>query len=175
MCKWAKVSIPLWKATLSEWCFCLVETFAAVWNQGNICQNCDKSSLYLNVVNCVGGFHNISRRVRVAQSVERLGYGLDNQGSIFPLCHHIQTGSGTHPAPSPFGMGGGFPLEVKWQGHEADQSPPSSAKVKNALSYTSTPQYVFMAWCLVNHRQNFFYLYMSMDFILHSHQWSIYN
>jgi len=24
----------------------------------------------------------------------------------------------------------------------------------NAWSYTSTPQYVFMAWCLVKHRDN---------------------
>jgi hypothetical protein len=30
-----------------------------------------------------------------------------------------------------------------------------AAKVKNAWSYTSTPQYVFMAWCLVKHRDNF--------------------
>jgi hypothetical protein len=26
---------------------------------------------------------------------------------------------------------------------------------KNAWSYTSTPQYAFMAWCLVKHRDNF--------------------
>jgi hypothetical protein len=26
---------------------------------------------------------------------------------------------------------------------------------KNAWSYTSTPQYIFMAWCLVKHRDNF--------------------
>jgi hypothetical protein len=38
---------------------------------------------------------------------------------------------------------------------------PSSTKVKNAWSYTSTPQYVFMAWCLVKHRDNFtFHLYL---------------
>jgi hypothetical protein len=31
--------------------------------------------------------------------------------------------------------------------------------VKNAWSYTFTPQYVFIAWCLVKHRDNFtFYL-----------------
>jgi len=28
---------------------------------------------------------------------------------------------------------------VKWLGHEADHSPPSSAEVKIAWSYTSTP------------------------------------
>jgi hypothetical protein len=31
----------------------------------------------------------------------------------------------------------------------------SSAEVKNALSYTSTPQYVFMTWCLAQNRDNF--------------------
>jgi hypothetical protein len=30
-------------------------------------------------------------------------------------------------------------LGVKWPGHEADHSPPSSAKVKIAWNYTSTP------------------------------------
>jgi hypothetical protein len=46
-------------------------------------------------------------------------------------------------------------LGVKRPRREADHSPPSSAEVKNAWSYTSTPQYVFMAWCLVKHRDNF--------------------
>jgi len=32
-------------------------------------------------------------------------------------------------------------------------------KSKNAWSYTSIPQYVLIAWCLVKHRDNFnFYL-----------------
>jgi hypothetical protein len=44
---------------------------------------------------------------------------------------------------------------VKRQGCEADSSPPSSAKVRNAWSCTSTPQYVFMAWCLDKYRDNF--------------------
>jgi hypothetical protein len=46
-------------------------------------------------------------------------------------------------------------LGVNWLGHEADHSPLSSAKVKKAWSYTSTPPYVFIAWCLVKHRDNF--------------------
>jgi hypothetical protein len=54
---------------------------------------------------------------------------------------------------------GALSLEVKQPGREADHSPPSSAKVKNAWSYTPLPQYVFMAWCLVKHRDKFtFYL-----------------
>jgi hypothetical protein len=48
-----------------------------------------------------------------------------------------------------------FSLGVKRPGREVDHLPPSSAEVKNASSYTSTPQYVFMAWCLVKHRDNF--------------------
>jgi hypothetical protein len=38
---------------------------------------------------------------------------------------------------------------VKWLGHEADHSPLSSAEVKNVWSCTSTPQYMFMVWCLI--------------------------
>jgi hypothetical protein len=44
---------------------------------------------------------------------------------------------------------------MKRSGREADHSPPSNAEVKNAWSYTSTPQYVFMTWCLVKHRDSF--------------------
>jgi hypothetical protein len=51
---------------------------------------------------------------------------------------------------------GALSLGVKWLGHEADHSPPSRAK--NAWSYTSTPQYAFMAWCLLKHRDNFTFL-----------------
>jgi hypothetical protein len=38
---------------------------------------------------------------------------------------------------------------VKWPGREAGHSPPSSAEVKNAWSYTSIPPYVFTARCNV--------------------------
>jgi hypothetical protein len=42
---------------------------------------------------------------------------------------------------------------VKQMGCEADHSPPSSAKVKKEWSYTSNPQHIFMAWCLVKHQE----------------------
>jgi len=32
---------------------------------------------------------------------------------------------------------------------EADHSPPSTVEVKHAWSYTSTPLYVLMVWCLI--------------------------
>jgi hypothetical protein len=53
------------------------------------------------------------------------------------------------------GIGGSFPGIKLGGGREADHSTPSSAEVKNEWSYTSTPKYVFMAWCLVKHRDNF--------------------
>jgi hypothetical protein len=37
-------------------------------------------------------------------------------------------------------------LEVKQPEREADHSPPSSAEVKNAWSYISTPKYAFMVF-----------------------------
>jgi len=38
---------------------------------------------------------------------------------------------------------------VKQLKHEAEHLPISSAEVKNAWSYTSTPPYTFMTWCLI--------------------------
>jgi hypothetical protein len=39
---------------------------------------------------------------------------------------------------------------IKQQKREADHSPPTSAEVKNMWIYTSTPPYVFVAWCLIS-------------------------
>jgi hypothetical protein len=53
----------------------------------------------------------------------------------FSLHHRVQTGSGAYPASYSMGNRNSF-LGVKRPGREADHSPPSSAEVKNALSYT---------------------------------------
>jgi hypothetical protein len=66
----------------------------------------------------------------------------------FSLHHHVQNGSGTHPASYPMGTRD-FSVGVKRPRREADHSPPSSAEVKNAQSYTSAPQYAFVVWCQV--------------------------
>jgi hypothetical protein len=58
---------------------------------------------------------------------------------------------------------GALSLEVKRPGREADHSPQSSAEVTNAWSFTSTPRYVFVAWCLVKHRDNFTFLLLSLE------------
>jgi hypothetical protein len=60
-------------------------------------------------------------------------------------------------------MPGSLSLGVKWLRHEADHSPPSSAEVKNASSYISTPQYIFMASCLVKHRDNITFTFYPSD------------
>jgi hypothetical protein len=96
-----------------------------------------------------------------------LGYGLGDWGSRvrfpagagnFSLHHRVQNNSGAHSASYPMGTRVSFPV-VKRPERETDHSPPSSVEVKNAWSYTSTSQYVFMAWCLVKHKDNFtFYL-----------------
>jgi len=55
----------------------------------------------------------------VAQSVQRLGYGLDDRCSIhgrgnyetFSLCHRFQTGSDIHPTSHPMGTGCSYPVD----------------------------------------------------------------
>jgi hypothetical protein len=59
-----------------------------------------------------------------------------------------------HPASYPMGTGGSFP-GVKAVGCEADHSPHLVPKSKNAWSCISTPQHIFMVWCLANHWDNF--------------------
>jgi hypothetical protein len=73
------------------------------------------------------------------------GYGLDDRGSItvgdwdFPLRHHVQTGSGAHPASYPVDTEGSFP-GVKRPGCESDHSPPSGAKAKECVElYLHSP------------------------------------
>jgi hypothetical protein len=66
---------------------------------------------------------------------------------IFSLHHRDQIGYGDHPASYPVGTGG-----FSYRG-EADRSSPSSAEVKNTWSLTSSPQYIFMARCLIKQRK----------------------
>jgi hypothetical protein len=57
-------------------------------------------------------------------------------------------------------ISGALSMGVKRSGREADHSPPSGAEVNNAWSYSSTPQYSFMAQCSVRKAQVQLYLYL---------------
>jgi hypothetical protein len=82
--------------------------------------------------------------------------GFESQQGLgnFPFTTVSRTALGPTQPPIQW-VPGALSLGVKRPGRRADHSPPSIAEVKNACSYTSTPQYVFMAWCLVKHRDNF--------------------
>jgi hypothetical protein len=108
---------------------------------------------------------------RDSSGVIALGYGLDDRGSRvrfpegagnFSLHHRVQNGSRAHPDSYPMGTRG-TSLGVKRPGREADHSSPSSAKVKNEWSYTSTPQYAFMAWCLAQGQLYLFTFYQLQE------------
>jgi hypothetical protein len=68
-------------------------------------------------------------------------------------------------------------LGVKRSGREADHSPPSSAEVKRG-ALLPLLQYVFMAWCLVKHRDNFTFTFITPWGVLgerrysSTHSWS---
>jgi hypothetical protein len=59
---------------------------------------------------------------------------------------------------------GALLLGLKRPSREADHSPPSSAEMKNAWNYTSTPQYALKASCSVKkkHRDNFTFYVATM-------------
>jgi hypothetical protein len=83
----------------------------------------------------------------------------------FSLLHCIQPCSGAYP-PIPNGYWELFPWGRMWPKHEADHSTSPSVKVKNAWHYTSTPLYIFVAWCLVKHRDTFTFTFTFIQFPL---------
>lgn len=61
---------------------------------------------------------------------------------------------------------GDFFLGIRWLMHEDEHSPPPSATVKNAWSYTTTLPYALMASWLIKHRDRFtFHIYTTSYFI----------
>jgi hypothetical protein len=69
----------------------------------------------------------------------------------FSLHHHAHNSSGAHPASYPMGTVV-LSLGVKRQGREAQ----FSSEVKNVWSYTSTPPYAWIAWCLVKYKEQLY-------------------
>jgi hypothetical protein len=115
-------------------------------------------------------FSLIPSRAVIAQSVHRwaMGWSMEVLGydsrlglGIFLFTTASRTALGPTKPPIQW-VPGALSLGVKRPGREADYSPPSTAEVKNAWSYTSTPQYVFMAWCLVKQRDNFTFTFFQV-------------
>jgi len=71
------------------------------------------------------------------------------------FCHNYShNDSGVQPASYPVGNGI-LSQGVKWLECEADHYPLTSAEVMKAWSYTFTPPYIFMVWCLSMYRIHF--------------------
>jgi len=75
-------------------------------------------------------------------------------GFLFTRRHRVQICCRAHPASYPAGTVGSYP-GVKRLGREAFHSPTPNAEVKNTWSYTFAHPYVFLAWCLFKHKDNF--------------------
>jgi hypothetical protein len=120
---------------------------------------CNKSALKLSVLKC---FQEHELWIAAAQAIQRPGYGLDNRemeirsstgARELSLLHSFQTLSGATQLPTQW-VPGTPSLEVKRPRLETDHSPPPNARIKRTWSYTSTPLYVFMPWCLIKLRDN---------------------
>jgi hypothetical protein len=112
------------------------------------------SVIQSSLVKYIFKWYLIIRKWRIYQ------FGLDDRGSRvrFPgrgmMGILFTTASRTALGPTQLPIlwvPGALSLGVELLGSESDHSPPSSAEVKE-WSYTSTPQYAFMAWCLVKQR-----------------------
>jgi hypothetical protein len=88
--------------------------------------------------------------------VRMIGVRLPAGAGNYPLHHRIQTGSGAHPASFPIGSGSSFP-GGKTAGAWSSPLTSTYCRGQRKYSYNSTPPppYVFMACCLVKHRDNF--------------------
>jgi hypothetical protein len=76
--------------------------------------------------------------------------GFESRQGLGILLHTTVSRPGLGPTKPPIQcVPGVLSRGVTRPGRDADHSPPSSVQVKNGWSYTSTPQYAFMAWCSI--------------------------
>jgi hypothetical protein len=87
------------------------------------------------------------------------GYYMEEQESIlgtgmdFFLLYHVQTGSGAHR--SSYSVGTRDTLRVRQSESEPNHSPPFTAEILNAWTYTTTRPYNYIERCLIKYRENF--------------------
>jgi hypothetical protein len=89
---------------------------------------------FVNYLRCWNRISSVSTVTRLRAGWPRF----DSRKGQETFRRRVQTVSGAHPASYPMGIRCSFP-EGKAAGREANHSLPSSAEVKNAQSYTSTP------------------------------------
>jgi hypothetical protein len=99
-------------------------------------------SIYCSGVSCevLNHSNQILRRFPFKYFPRMIGSSSPGRaGNFFVFTTVSRPALGPHPVSYPISTRGSFP-GVKRPGREADHTPPSSAEVKNALSYTSNPQ-----------------------------------
>jgi hypothetical protein len=84
----------------------------------------------------------------------------------FFLRNRVRIVSGAHPDSSPVGTGALFP-GVKQPGHEADQSPPFSAELRNSRSCASIPHMSLCTRTSPFHILQFYYIDTQMSCDIH--------
>jgi hypothetical protein len=119
----------------------------------------DKFSLPLLLYCFIGG--GIAQRYSAGLRAGWSGDRAPAEDRNFSVHHRVQTGSEAHPASYTMGTRA-VSLEVKQPGREADHTPPSSAKVKNAWNYTSTSAIRLHAWCSVEAQEQFYLCIISL-------------
>jgi len=108
----------------------------------------------------------------IARSVSLLVYGVSDWGSIPGKVRELFFATAFKSAlrsnqPPIQRVPGALSLGLNWPGNEANHSPPSSVEVKNVWSYISDPSYVFIAWYVIKHRDNFTSLYLYIYCFIH--------
>jgi hypothetical protein len=96
-------------------------------------------------------FRDSSVGIATGQGMDDRGIGVKSLGRVknffFSTASRPVLGSTQHPiqwVPGDVSPGG-------WQpGREANHSPSASAEFKKIWIYTSTPQYIFVAYCLIS-------------------------
>jgi hypothetical protein len=115
----------------------------------------DKETFFIKLhppfVDCLGDVRDSSVGIET-------GYRLDGRGTTdFSLFRSVQAGSGAHPTSYSTPTGGSFP-GGKVDGERIWHLSPYNAEVNNSPAIPPLSHYAFMAWCLIKHRDNFFFV-----------------